>query len=142
MKHELPGLSEFASVIAQLHQTSVSPTGKFGFHITTYRDNQPMENTWCETWEDFFTQATRKMVQNEISVQGESKELYELTEKLCKKVIQRLLRPLEIGGRKIKPSIVHVDLWHGSVGIKAETDEPILFDGCTLYAYNECQSDV
>ena len=142
MKDELPNVSNFVSIIAQLHENSGSPTGKFGFHVTTYAGNQPMDNTWCVTWEEFFIRAMWRTVQNEISVQGESNELYDLTQKLCTTVVPRLLRPLETGDRKIKPSLVHGDLWHGNVAIEVENDNTILFDGCALYAHNECQSSI
>ncbi len=33
MADEMPGTSEFVSVVAKLHQNTESPNGKFGFHI-------------------------------------------------------------------------------------------------------------
>ena len=120
----------------------MSPNGKFGFHVTTYDGNQPSDNNWCDTWEAFFVRAMRQVVRNEIAVQGENDVLSELMEKLCTKVIPRLLRPLEIGGRKIRPRLVHGDLWHGNVGVDVVTNGPILFDSCALYAHKECWSKI
>ena len=40
------------------------------------------------------------------------------------KVIPRLLRPLETGGRQIKPSLVHGDLYSGNVSVDAVTGGP------------------
>lgn len=142
MEDELPPISEFTEVMASLHQKSVSPTGEFGFHCTTYGGNQPVDNTWCSSWEEFYTRAMRNTVKNESLVQGPSEELNRLTDDLCTKVIPRLLRPLETGGRSIKPSLVHGDLWHGNVGIDIATNDPILFDACSLYAHNECKLTV
>ena len=137
MEDELPSISEFTGVMAELHQKSVSPTGKFSFHVTTYGGNQPVDNTWCSSWEDFFVRAMRTTVKKESLVRGPSEELNQLTDGLCTKVIPRLLRPLETGGKSIKPSLVHGDLWHGNVGIGIATNDPVLFDACSLYAHNE-----
>ena len=56
------------------------------------------------------------------------------------KVVPRLLRPLETGGRSIRPSLIHGDLWHGNAETDAETGEPVIFDAASFYAHNECKS--
>ena len=139
MRDELPSTSEFIGFISDLHQKSASPTGKFGFHTTTYGGNQAVDNEWCSSWEEFYARAIRNTVKNESLVQGPNEELNELTEKLCSHVIPRLLRPLETGGRSIKPTLCHGDLWHGNVGINKATGKPVLFDACAHYAHNECR---
>ena len=140
MLDELPPISELVSVITQLHQRSMSPNGKFGFHVTTYQGNQPLNNSWCDTWEEYFTREMRDIIKIESAIQGQDAELDDLAEKLITQVIPRLLRPLETGGRKIKPTLVHGDLWHGNVGVDIATDEPVLYDVCAFYAHNECRS--
>lgn len=37
----VPDPVTFASRLARLHQTSKSPNGKFGFHMTTFSGNPP-----------------------------------------------------------------------------------------------------
>lgn len=66
----------------------------------------------------------------------------ELLAVLLDKVIPRLLRPLQTGGRPIKPSLCHGDLWHGNVGVDVATDEPNLYDPCARYAHNECECSI
>ena len=59
---------------------------------------------------------------------------------LFRKVIPRLLRPLESGGRSISPSLVHGDLWYGNAGIINELGEGIVYDPASFWAHNECTS--
>jgi len=68
---------------------------------------------------------------------GRSEEMQELFEAILKKVIPRLLRPLETGGREIQPRIVHGDLWDGNTSTNAVTDKPLIFDASSMYAHNE-----
>lgn len=42
MEDELPSLSEFTEIVAELHQKSVSLTGRIAFHVTTYGENRPV----------------------------------------------------------------------------------------------------
>ena len=137
MVDELPPVPEFAALIATLHQKSASPNGKFGFQVPTSQSLQ-LDNAWCDTWEEFFTRAVRGTVKLEQSIQGQNDELDQLTEQLCEKVIPRLLRPMETGGRRLKPALVHGDLWHGNVGVDVNTEQPVLFDCCAFYGHHEC----
>jgi protein-ribulosamine 3-kinase len=138
MDDEMPAPLQFVSVIAELHQKSVSPTGKFGFHCTTHAGTTPVLNDWCESWEEFFARSLRETMKWETSVQGQDDEMDRLEQDTLEKVVPRLLRPLQTGGRSIKPSLCHGDLWHGNVGVDRVTNEPILYDPCALYGHNEC----
>ena len=40
-----------------------------------------------------------------------------MSEKILTKAIPQLLRPIKMGGRKLKPALVHEDLWHGWWGL-------------------------
>ncbi|KAI9644446.1 hypothetical protein NHQ30_006467 [Ciborinia camelliae] len=137
MKDEMPSAEQFVSVISELHQKSISPTGKFGFHCTTHAGNHSLNTAWCDSWEEFFSRQLREEVEWERSVQGQNDEMDQLLEAMFDKVIPRLLKPLQSGGRSIKPSLCHGDLWHGNVGVDMVTDEPILYDPCAVYAHNE-----
>jgi len=162
MSDELPDTSELASIMAKIHSV-LSATGKFGFHTTTFQGNVPFDNTWCDTWEELFTRSRfymealvklhtnaakivmRNMLSTEREIQGPDEEMDELAEKLLRKVIPRLIRPMETGGNKIKPVLLHADVWHGNVGIDMQTDAPVLYDCASFYGHNECtstQSDI
>ncbi|TVY14339.1 Ketosamine-3-kinase [Lachnellula arida] len=114
MDDELPEISKFTESLAKLHRDSVSPTGRFGFHITTYNGNIPQDVRWTDTWEECFANGTRQDFDLEAEARGTCDELEALRVPLFEKVIPRFLRPLETGGRSLKPSFVHGDLWYGN----------------------------
>ncbi|PGH17279.1 hypothetical protein AJ79_01162 [Helicocarpus griseus UAMH5409] len=101
MEDELPDPEEFVSVIVQIHKTSMgkSPNGQYGFHTLTNLAYIPNENTWQKTWEAWFTQAMVRMFDLEEATQGKDERMDLLKKDLYEKVIPRLLRPLETGGR-------------------------------------------
>ena len=74
--------------------------------------------------------------------QGPDDELRELFTQTMEKVVPRLLRPLETGGRQISPCLIHGDLYSGNVSVDVETGKPVLYDATCLYAHNECKANV
>lgn len=137
MTDELPDLESFCASVARLHLNSVSPNNKYGFPIITYMGPLPQDNTWCDTWEEYFTQGMTRMLDLERNVQGPSSELEQLTDKLYENVIPRLLRPLTIL-KSIKPVLIHGDLWYGNCCTDNSSGKPIVFDACAFWAHNEC----
>ncbi|KAH8758765.1 Fructosamine kinase-domain-containing protein [Hyaloscypha sp. PMI_1271] len=95
----IPEKDEFTTMLADFHLASraMSPNGKFGFHCTTYNGNLAQDNTWTDTWEEYYKNNIVRMLQLEEEARGPSEELKELSKQLLKKVIPRLLRPLETG---------------------------------------------
>lgn len=139
MTDKMPDPHKFAALLASLHHKSVSPTGNFGFHVTTYSGNLPQFVGWEDSWEIFFTKSMRKTLDLEVERKGHDEELDIISEALFERVIPRLLRPLESEGRSVKPSLVHGDLWYANSGIDVNTDQPLVFDACCFYAHNECK---
>jgi protein-ribulosamine 3-kinase len=137
MSEELPNVQRFSAQVAELHRKGKSPTGKYGFPCTTFQGNLPQDNTWTDTWEEFYVNGMKRMLQLEEESQGPSQELTDLCVAMYEKVIPRLLRPLETGGRQIEPCLVHGDLWYGNASTDDKTDEPLVFDACCFYAHNE-----
>jgi len=160
-----PPPEPFTACLRELHQKSVSPTGKFGFHIQTYAGNLPQYVEWTESWEDFFMKSLKFAITLEREVKGPycgldgedadvhpkrtqsngqaglEREMEEyLLPRLYSKVVPRLLRPLESGGRKAKPSLVHGDLWWGNAGVVVGEKRCVVFDACCFYAHHECVS--
>jgi protein-ribulosamine 3-kinase len=136
MAEELPDIDGFASKVAELHMKSKSPNGKFGFLVTTFSGNGPQDNSWTDTCQEFFTQAVNHMLRLEEEAQGPSEEMRSLGKALVDKVIPRLLRPMG----KVKPCLVHGDLWYGNACRDLRTNTSIIFDACSFYAHNECKS--
>ncbi|KAK4694508.1 hypothetical protein P7C71_g3089, partial [Lecanoromycetidae sp. Uapishka_2] len=140
MVGEVPDPRKFVSIIVKIHKESMgkSPNGKFGFDVPTHLANIPCDNDWEETWERFFTKAMKRMLALEELSHGKDDEQFEeLKEKLLTKVIPRLLRPLESGGRKLTPCLVHSDLWPGNFMPDAATGEIMIFDSCAYWGHNE-----
>lgn len=136
----VPEPASFGEKLARLHSSHLSPEGKFGFHCTTYNGNLPQDNTWCDSWETFFANGLRHVLNVREQRAGPNPELDVLLPPLFEKVIPRLLRPLETGGRKIQPSLVHGDLWCGNASIVESTGEGIVYDASSFWAHNECKS--
>lgn len=67
-----------------------------------------------------------------------AEELEIIFEALCLKVMLRLLRPLETGGRSIELCLLHSDLWPGNCMLEKETGKIIIFDSCAVWGHNEC----
>lgn len=134
-----PPVVQFLAILKKLHQTSVSPTGKFGFPVTTYFGPPPMINDWTDSWEEYFGRQLRADVAFAQTVYDEDAELASLTEEFVEKVVARLLRPLQTGGRNIKPALCHGDLWDGNVQIDVDTKQPFIFDAVCFYGHNESQ---
>ena len=139
MRPDMPDPDKFAARLSALHQDSASPTGKFGFHVKTFAGNLPQYTDWEDSWEAFFTKSMRQALDLEIKAKGYDPEFDVLIPTLFDTVIPRLLRPLESDGRRVKPSLVHGDLWFANSGIDADSDKPLIFDACCFYAHNECK---
>lgn len=137
MADGLPDVERFSAQVAELHREGKSPNGKFGFQCTTWQGLLPQDNTWTDTWEAFYVNGMKRMLQLEEEAQGPSEELKQLCDAMYQKVIPRLLRPLETGGRKIEPCLVHGDLWYGNATTDLENGEPLIYDACCFYAHNE-----
>ncbi len=134
---DVPEINAFTKTLAELHRQALSPNGKYGFAIPTYKGTLPQYNKWTDSWEDFFSQSMRQFMMAEERSQGPDPEMQELCQSILKKVIPRLLRPLETGGRKIMPRLIHGDIWAGNTSTSVETNLPMVFDAACLYAHNE-----
>ncbi|KAI9848522.1 MAG: hypothetical protein M1837_007191 [Sclerophora amabilis] len=139
MVNEVPKVQEFVSTIVKIHRSSMEhpPKGKYGFPVPTHLANVPNDNSWEQSWEVWFTKAMRKMFEFEENSHGKDPELEELKKDLYEKVIPRLLRPLETGGRLIRPCLIHSDLWPGNCMPDAQSGEIVIFDSCAYWGHNE-----
>lgn len=128
----------FAFQLANMHKSSVSPTGKFGFHTTTCHATlaQPTA-AWDSSWSQFFARQLRQMVIYDRSKNGPWPEFHAICNLIVEKVVPRLLEPLQSEGRYLKPCLVHGDLWDENTAVDAETGDPFIFDACSFYAHNE-----
>ncbi|EAQ90393.1 hypothetical protein CHGG_02328 [Chaetomium globosum CBS 148.51] len=135
--HELPDPARLGEKLAELHQKSVSPTGKFGFHCTTFDGKLPLTTTWDSSWTSFFTRLMKDVYNLDVEVNGFWQELDDTMQITFEKLIPRLLEPLTAEGRSIKPSLIHGDLWESNIGTNVETGEIYIYDACAYYAHHE-----
>lgn len=110
MSNELCSLDTFPKMLAELHQEGVSPNGKFGFPVVTYQGRLAQDPTWYDTWEEAFSRNIDIYFEHELKAQGPDEEIAHLREIIMKRVIPRLLRPMETGGRSLTPRLIHGDL--------------------------------
>ena len=141
MLDDLPDIQSLGALVARIHLDTFgkSPNGQYGFHVSTHLANIPNDNDWCDSWEEWFTKAMRRMIKAETESHGQDAELDKLTTALFDKVIPRLLRPMETEGRDILPCLIHSDLWPGNVKPDAETDKLMIFDSWCYWGHNECK---
>ncbi len=139
LSNGIPDAQAFPQLIADFHRRAVSPTGEFGFPITMYGGRNPQTFPLSKTWEECFSRGLANLFDLEEQTHGPDEEMRQLREKLMAKVIPRLLRPLETGGRTLIPTLVHGDLWDGNASIDVATGRPFIFDATPFYAHNECE---
>ncbi|KAI9659639.1 MAG: hypothetical protein M1831_003720 [Alyxoria varia] len=137
MTEDLPDVDGLMAGLAELHKRGESPNGKYGFEVPTLQGTIPQYTSWTDSWEVFFSNSIRQVMENEERSQGSDPEVQQLCQAVLDKVVPRLLRPLETGGRSIKPRLVHGDIWDGNVSTSTDTNTPVIFDATCIYGHNE-----
>ncbi|OAA67148.1 phosphotransferase enzyme family protein [Niveomyces insectorum RCEF 264] len=134
------GHRSLAAKLAALHTVDVSGTaggppdsGKpFGFPVSTCCGATAQDNTWTESWADFYAdRRLRAILARCLAEQDkDDHQLIRAVERTASTVVPRLLRPGHLqrsaarregsggdgGGKEITPAVVHGDLWSGNRG--------------------------
>ena len=139
MSNRLPDPKRLCSRIVELHRVSVSPAGKFGFHISTCHGRFPQCLDWDSNWASFFTKLLASALHLDLETNGSWPELEKVSDRILTRVIPRLLGVLQEDGREIKPCLIHGDLWEGNIGTAYENNEIYIFDSGAYYAHNEME---
>ena len=105
----------------------------------TYNGNLPQDNTWADTWLDFFINGFEHILGVNVERGGPWEEMEHLKPDMISKVIPRLLKPMEIGQYSVEPVLVHGDLWCGNTAVDIELNRPMVYDPSSFYAHNECE---
>ncbi|KAI1208241.1 Fructosamine/Ketosamine-3-kinase [Annulohypoxylon truncatum] len=137
INHEPPDHKRLGKKLAELHQKSNSPTGKFGFYVTTFDGKLPLNTAWESNWTSFFKKLMLGVYKLDVEINGFWKELDDVMKITIERLIPRLLDPLTADGRSIKPCLIHGDLWESNIGTDAHTGELYIFDACSYYAHHE-----
>ncbi|KAB5560257.1 Fructosamine kinase-domain-containing protein [Coniochaeta sp. 2T2.1] len=137
MDHRPPNAVKLGQKIAELHHRSVSPTGKFGFHIQPYDGKLPLMAEWDGSWISFYGKLLACVYAHDSRVNGLWKEYDDAMHLTLEKVIPRLLGALEEDGESVKPCLIHGNLWEENLGTDPRTGEIYIFDSCAYYAHHE-----
>jgi len=114
--------------LAQLHRKS---TNAFGFRHSNYCGTTVQENTWTETWPQFFAcHRIDALVKQIRKVRGMSTDNSKVYDKLLGRI------PLRLSHETI-PSLIHGDLWSGNYMYTA--NGPALIDPACYYADREME---
>lgn len=114
--------------LAQLHRNSAIA---FGFQHSNYCGTTIQENTWTETWPDFFAcHRIDALVKQIRKVRGMSTDESKVYDKL-------LARIPELLTHQTIPSLIHGDLWSGNYMYTA--NGPALIDPACYYADREME---
>ena len=128
--------------VAELHRNAVAPDGKFGFYLPSGGSTLPMKLAQSTSWEHYLIRYLWYLFRAEQLAQGKrSAEMAKLIQTLFDRVIPRLIRPLETGGRTIVPRLVHTNIWSRNRALN-EDGEDILRDPRGFYAHNEFELGV
>lgn len=139
MDMSLPNPAQFARTTAKLHQNA-SPTGLFGFEVSTFAGQVPHAQGWEANWTVFFGKLLELCLIADEKTNGVWPELKIASERILNVVVPRLLDPLQQGSNPITPVLIHGDLWSGNIGTDEETGELIFFDAGAFYAHNELEA--
>ncbi|EMR65701.1 hypothetical protein UCREL1_7349 [Eutypa lata UCREL1] len=74
----LPDIETFPAKIAEMHRAGTLPDGRFGFDVTTFHGEIPIEHGWSDTWEEYFARTTRILLQLEQDTRGPREEMQQL----------------------------------------------------------------
>lgn len=94
-----PEPARFTALLADLHKRSISPTGKFGFHMTTCHGNsQQLTNCWEDSWEVLFQEQLAFVFKIDHERQPKWPEYEYYAQLVLGRSVEKLLRPLQSGG--------------------------------------------
>ena len=139
MSNKLPNPRTFCTQLAELHKKSVSPTGKFGFHMTTCHGRYPQVTPWESSWVTSYTNFLKGAMDIARTNNEPWPEFDAVSEKILTTVIPAVLGHLESNGRSIKPSLIHSDCWEGNIGTDYATGQIFVFDSGCFYAHHELE---
>lgn len=139
MSDRMPDPNQLCRKLARLHRESTSPEGKYGFHVITCQGRAAQSVEWDENWTNFFIKLLQHVINDDFKLNGGWAELEKVEQRLIHLVIPRLLGALTEEGRKIKPSLIHGDLWEGNIGTAFDGGNVHLFDSAAFYAHNELE---
>lgn len=134
-----PDHDKLSARLAELHRTTTSHNGMFGFEETTCDGALPHCVEWKNNWGDFYSALLRGVLEHDAVANGRWADLDFIADRIITVVIPRLLGVLQADGRQLKPALIHGDLHEGNIGTDARTGDVIIWDASSFYAHNEME---
>ncbi|CAM9190094.1 unnamed protein product [Ectocarpus sp. 4 AP-2014] len=113
--------------LAQMHR-SLSPNGKYGFHVDNTIGATAQPNGWMDSWADFWVE--RRLL-HMIRLSEREGGVFQNVDKVVEKTRSILAK------HEVQPCLVHGDLWGGNQGFVAPESDPVIFDPATYYGDRE-----
>ena len=134
-----------AAKLAKLHTTPApTPEGfdkpMFGFPVPTCCGSTVQDNTWTESWADFYAHRRIRAIFDEAERNnGGDRDLAAAVDKIAGAVVPRLLGDGHLRG--VRPVVVHGDLWSGNhsrgrIAGKGGAEE-VVYDPSCVYGHSE-----
>lgn len=150
---------KLASQLADLHLSRTHDAlhkGRFGFPTSNYLAITPLNNTWCDTWEELFARRLTDQLEalhtdksyGRRVLSGDDSALLRRG-RVIVAGLDQILQLNKPGTEPIRPSLIHGDLWIGNTGAAAAiatkegangSDEdavPIIFDPACCFCHHE-----
>jgi fructosamine-3-kinase len=84
---KLARLHSLPPSVAESHEKPV-----FGFPVTTFCGDTPLDNSWCSTWAEFFAERRLLAIADRFEkLHGKDDELRNIVDRVCSEVVARLL---------------------------------------------------
>lgn len=133
MPLRLNSQKDLGEMLAIMHLES--GTSQFGFEVENTIGTTRQVNSWNPDWVSFYSENRLRYQLDRIS------EKYQ-DERLCKagrQLIEKL--PIYFEGLKIRPSLLHGDLWSGNVSVDLEGN-PVIYDPACYYGHHEAELSI
>ncbi|KAK1773413.1 Fructosamine kinase-domain-containing protein [Copromyces sp. CBS 386.78] len=137
IQNKMPDPDKLCSRLSRLHRESQSPTGQFGFSISTCQGRVLQCVEWESNWTTFFVKLLWHIIAQDFEVNASWEDLNILEKRLIERVVPRLLDALVDNGRVLKPSLIHGDLWEGNIGTGRDNGNIYVFDAACFYGHHE-----
>lgn len=134
--------AQLANMIADMHEGGPNCErvhgGRFGFPSNNFLALTPMDNTWMDSWPAFFSKRLAAQVSATYKDKPYGRAPLKEEDLELKEVMQKVVDSIDYFFRdvKVRPSLLHGDLWVGNVGA-TKSSEPVVYDPACFFGHHE-----